>query len=129
MLSQAFQKQGYEVIVVSRHPNRTSWRTVQRDAQTLGDWTAELEGADAVINLAERSVSFRYNAENRRLIMDSRVQSTQILGEVIARATRPPRIWLQASTATIYAHRSMPPQLKADDHLIVDVNRINRIIK
>jgi uncharacterized protein (TIGR01777 family) len=66
---------------------------------------AELEGADVVIKMAGRSVDCRYHAANRRAIMDSRVQSTRVLGEAIARAARPPRIWLQASTATIYAHR------------------------
>src|ERR1019366_3364211 len=65
----------------------------------------ELEGADAVINLAGRSVNCRYTARNRRAIMDSRVKSTRILGEAIARSTRPPRVWLQSSTATIYADR------------------------
>jgi hypothetical protein len=77
---------------------------VEWDAETLGPWTSELEGADAVINLAGRSVNCRYNAENRRVIKESRVKSTQVLGEAIGKASRPPRVWLQASTATIYAH-------------------------
>jgi NAD dependent epimerase/dehydratase family enzyme len=69
------------------------------------EWAAELEGADAVINLAGRSVNCRYNAANRREILDSRLQSTRAVGEAIARCAQPPRVWLQASTATIYAHR------------------------
>lgn len=79
------------------------------DAQTLGDWTTAIEGADVVINLAGHSVNCRYNARNRRLIQGSRVKSTRILGDAIARASRPPRVWLQASTATIYAHRYDTP--------------------
>jgi uncharacterized protein (TIGR01777 family) len=78
---------------------------VKWDAETLGDWTSELEEADAVINLAGRSVNCRYNDHNRRLIKESRVRSTQIVGRAIAQASHPPRVWLQASTATIYAHR------------------------
>jgi uncharacterized protein (TIGR01777 family) len=62
-----------------------------------------IDGADVLINLAGRSVNCRYNAANRAEIMDSRVQTTRALGEAIAAATRPPRVWLQASTATIYA--------------------------
>jgi NAD dependent epimerase/dehydratase family enzyme len=58
-----------------------------------------------VINLAGRSVNCRMNAENRRQVMDSRVKSTRAVGEAIARAGRPPRVWLQSSTATIYGHR------------------------
>lgn len=68
-------------------------------------WAAELDGADVVINLAGRSVDCRYTEANRRLIMDSRVDSTRVVGEAIAQADRPPAVWLQASTATIYAHR------------------------
>jgi uncharacterized protein (TIGR01777 family) len=66
-----------------------------------------------VINLAGRSVNCRYNAANRREIMDSRVASTRVIGEAIARAERPPPTWFQASTATIYAHRFDAPNDEA----------------
>jgi hypothetical protein len=79
------------------------------DAQTLGSWVEELEGAAAVINLAGRSVNCRYHAENRRQVLDSRVHSTRVLGEAIGRAACPPPVWLQMSTATIYAHRFDAP--------------------
>jgi uncharacterized protein len=58
-----------------------------------------------VINLTDRSVNCRYTAANRREILESRILSTRAVGQAIARAARPPRVWLQASTATIYAHR------------------------
>jgi uncharacterized protein (TIGR01777 family) len=83
------------------------------DGRTLSAWASELEGADAVINLTGRSVNCRYTARNRREIMDSRVDSTRVVGEAIARAARPPRVWLQASTATIYAHRFDAPNDEA----------------
>jgi uncharacterized protein (TIGR01777 family) len=101
------------VIVLSRRHNPAAWRTVPWDAETLGDWAAEFEGADAVINLAGRSVNCRYTADNRRLITESRVNSTRIVGQAIAQASRPPRVWLQASTATIYAHRYDAPNDEA----------------
>lgn len=109
ILSRAFQKAGHEVVVFSRNPTTEPWRVVAWDAENFGDWAKELEGADVVINLAGRSVNCRYTQENRRLIKESRVKSTQVIGEAIARATVPPRIWLQASTATIYAHRYDAP--------------------
>lgn len=83
------------------------------DARTLGDWTGELEAADAVINLAGKNVNCRYGAENRRAIMQSRVESTRVIGQAIAQATQPPRVWLQAGTATIYAHRYDAPNDEA----------------
>ena len=105
VLARAFHARGDEVIVLSRSPQTRSWRVVKWDAEALGDWAAELEGADVVINLAGRSVNCRYNAENRKLIIESRVKSTRVVGEAIGRASNPPRVWLQASTATIYGHR------------------------
>ena len=109
VLARAFQAQGHEVIVLSRRPMRAPWSVVAWDAKTLGIWAASLENADAVINLTGRSVNCRYTPENRRAIVESRVQSTQILGEAISRATYPPHVWLQAGTATIYAHRYDAP--------------------
>jgi uncharacterized protein (TIGR01777 family) len=70
-----------------------------------------------VINLAGRSVNCRYSPENRRAIKESRVNSTRIVGEAIARAARPPRVWLQMSTATIYAHRFDAPNDEATGRL------------
>lgn len=82
------------------------WRVVPWDGVTFDrTWGAEIDGCDVVINLAGRSVNCRYTAANRREILESRVRSTRAVGQAIARASRPPRVWLQASTATIYAHR------------------------
>ena len=113
LLARKFHRDGHEVVILSRKPIPAPWRAVAWDAQTLGPWTAELEGADAVINLAGRSVNCRYHPTNRRLIMESRINSTRAIGEAFARAQCPPRVWLQAGTATIYAHRYDAPNDEA----------------
>jgi uncharacterized protein (TIGR01777 family) len=96
---------GTDVVILSRTPREGGRiREVPWDARTLGQWQREIEGAEAVINLAGRTVDCRYNEENRRLILDSRVDSTRVLGSAIALCGRPPRIWLNSSTATIYKH-------------------------
>jgi uncharacterized protein (TIGR01777 family) len=104
LLARAFAGDGHDVVVFSRNPRNAHWRVVGWNAETVGEWAAEIDGADAVINLAGRSVNCRYHAKNRRLIKESRVKSTLAVGQAIARAARPPRVWLQASTGTIYAH-------------------------
>ncbi|HEX7840483.1 MAG TPA: hypothetical protein VF469_23555 [Kofleriaceae bacterium] len=45
--------------------------------------------------------------------MSSRVDSTRSVGQAIERAARPPRVWLQMSTTTIYAHRFDAPNDEA----------------
>ena len=112
VLARALHKQN-EVVVLSRRQRKTPWRTVSWDGETLGDWTQEFEAADAVINLAGQSVNCRYTDENRRIITESRLKSTKVIGDAIAQAWKPPRVWLQASTATIYAHRYDAPNDEA----------------
>jgi uncharacterized protein (TIGR01777 family) len=109
MLARHFHAKGEKVVVLGRKPAPAAWRVAPWDARTRGDWAKELDGADVVINLAGRSVNCRYTAANRREIMDSRVDSARAVGEAIARCENPPRVWLQASTATIYAHRYDAP--------------------
>jgi len=102
ILTRSMRAAGHHVVLLSRNvesPGRL-W-----DGRTLGRWAEELDGADVVINLAGRSVDCRYTARHRREILASRVDSTRVIGEAIARAANPPRVWLQASTATIYSHR------------------------
>jgi uncharacterized protein len=108
ILARAFQRDGHEVVVISRQPDVRPWkrcRVISWDGVTLGDWSKELDGCDVVINLAGRSVNCRYTPANRKAILESRVLSTRVVGQAISGVRRPPRVWLQASTATIYSHR------------------------
>ncbi len=109
ILTRAFVADGHEVVILSRKPGQFPAKVVAWDAENPGDWAAEFEGADAVINLAGRSVNCRYNAANRHAIMNSRIKSTRAVGQAIANAKNPPRVWLQMSTATIYSHRYDAP--------------------
>jgi uncharacterized protein (TIGR01777 family) len=109
MLARAFHADGHDVVVFSRKVRRLPWRVVEWDGVSLGTWANELDGAEVLINLTGRSVNCRYTVRNQREIMDSRVRSTRVLGDAVTRASRPPRVWLQASTATIYAHRYDAP--------------------
>jgi uncharacterized protein (TIGR01777 family) len=111
LLRRALLADGHEVVVLSRgeRPPGAGGRWLRWDGRSAGAWTAELDGCDAVINLAGRTVNCRYTPANLRQMMDSRVESTRVVGEAIAAARRPPRVWLQMSTATIYAHRFDAP--------------------
>ncbi len=104
LLARHFLKSGHQVVVIARLVHPAPWRLVPWDGTTLGEWARELEGADVLINLAGRNVNCRYSPENRETIKQSRVQSTRLLGRAMARLASPPRLWMNASTATIYRH-------------------------
>lgn len=104
LLARFFQERGHHVTVLTRSPYAAPWRTVHWDGERIGAWVAELEGADVCINLTGRSVNCRFTERNRQEVYSSRIQSTQLLGNVIAELSDPPWVWLNASTATIYRH-------------------------
>jgi uncharacterized protein (TIGR01777 family) len=104
LLARYFNGRGHQVVVLARLAKSAPWRMIEWDGATLGDWAGELDGADLLINLAGRTVNCRYTAANRREIKESRLQSTQMLGRAVAQLAHPPRIWMNASTATIYRH-------------------------
>jgi hypothetical protein len=93
------------------------WQTVQWNARDLGEWIKDLDGADVVINLTGRSVNCRYHEANRREIMESRTISTAILGQAISSCSSPPKLWMNASTATIYRHALDRPMDEATGEL------------
>lgn len=110
VLARRFHARGDDVTVLSRVPRPAPWRVLPWDGRTLGAWARDaVDGADVVVNLAGRSVNCRYTPSNMREMMDSRIVSTRVVGAAIAEAASPPRVWLQASTATIYSHRFDAP--------------------
>jgi uncharacterized protein (TIGR01777 family) len=111
VLKRALSAAGHDVVVLSRHARQQG--EVHWDGATPGPWAGEIDGSDVVVNLAGRSVNCRYTPANLREMMDSRVNSARAVGEAIAAAARPPRVWLQMSTATVYAHRYDAPNDEA----------------
>jgi uncharacterized protein len=115
LLSEWFAQRNWEVVILTRQQRQKAGeiRNVVWNGFLNGEWTHELEGAEVLINLAGRSVNCRYTARNRAEILSSRIEPTRLLGEVIARCQRPPVVWMNASTATIYRHSYGEPH---DEH-------------
>jgi uncharacterized protein (TIGR01777 family) len=104
ILARHFHAGGHQVTVFSRSPRPAPWRVIFWDGSSPGDWVTDLAQSDVCINLAGRSVDCRYKAANRRSILESRIRTTCLLNEVIHSLSHPPRLWVNASTATIYRH-------------------------
>lgn len=104
VLARHFHEHGHSVTVLSRNPKPEPWRTRAWDGLTPGSWISDLEQSDVCINLTGRSVNCRYTAKNMREITESRILSTSLLNNVMASLMHPPRLWINASTATIYRH-------------------------
>jgi uncharacterized protein len=101
-LNTKFTKAGYEVKIISRQTPNISW-----DDKTA--IVEALEGAELLINLAGKSVNCRYNEENKKEIMESRIRTTRMLGEAVLSCNQPPEVWMNSSTATIYRHAEDRP--------------------
>ena len=116
VLASYFSSRCEEIIIFSRNPKSSNGkiRYVTWDAQNLGTWTKELEGAEALINLTGKSVDCRYNASNKAEILRSRIDSTNILNKAIHACITPPKHFINSSTATIYEHSLHHPNSEAN---------------
>ncbi len=104
VLGDYFSKQDYQVIILSRKvkPAKGNISFVRWDAETLGNWATQLDGSEAIINLNGRTVNCRYTEQNKKDIIDTRVNSTSIIGKAIEQSANPPKVWINASSAAIY---------------------------
>ena len=105
---------GTSVVVLSRNaPNVPGkWRHVAWDARTPGEWTRELDGAAALVNLVGRSVDCVKTPDHQDEILRSRVEATSVLGAAMRSVDSPPPVWVQMSTAHIYGD---PPEVVCDE--------------
>jgi uncharacterized protein (TIGR01777 family) len=92
-----FTSYGYNVVTISRNYADIIW-------EDFNGIKNALEDADLLINLAGKSVNCRYNETNKAEIFSSRTETTETLGKAILQCQNPPRLWINASTATIYHH-------------------------
>ncbi len=109
-LGDAFRNTGDEVLTIGRSRGDAIWS----DADGIRRVT---DGSDVVLNLAGKSVNCRYGAANRAEILRSRVETTRALSAAIAAAARPPEVWLNSSTATIYRHAEDRAQTESGGEL------------
>jgi uncharacterized protein (TIGR01777 family) len=105
----------YEIVVLTRtiRKDEQNIRYVLWDAKNIGNWTKELEGSKAIINLVGRSVNCRYTNANKQEIINSRVDATLIIGKAIEELNKPPEVWVNAGSAAIFGNSG--DEVKVED--------------
>lgn len=109
---------GDEVVVLSRRasaPGETGPRLVAWEPGRMGDWSKELDGAGAVVNLAGAGVmDERWTEQRLALLRSSRVETTRVLADAIAHAHPAPGVLVSASAIGIYGMRMDDDELGED---------------
>lgn len=113
-LAQHLAAAGIDVTIISRSVPRSNgpWKYHAWDGRTIGAWKTALDGADAIVNLSGRTVDCIKTPDHCDEILRSRVESTQTIGRACREVSRPPRVWVQMSTAHIYGD---PPSAVCDE--------------
>ncbi len=106
VLIQHFNNKFEKIVILTRGKSeiKNQIKYINWDAKSFSGWEKELENANALINLAGKSVDCRYTETNKAEILASRINSTKILNEAILQCKNPPKHFINSSTATIYRH-------------------------
>jgi uncharacterized protein (TIGR01777 family) len=114
-LEKYFTEKENETYILTRNPKRKN--EIHWDAKTVGEWKNWVENADVLINLTGKSVDCRYTEKNKQEIYSSRIDSTKVLQQAIDQCVNKPKVWLNASSATIYTHSET--QLNTEENGII----------
>lgn len=105
-----FAALGYKVLLIARKPPAILWTDHEGMVKAL-------ENAEMVVNLAGKSVNCRYHEKNKKEILQSRTGTTKLLGDAVKACTHPPKLWVNASTATIYRHAEDRPMTEEEGEI------------
>jgi len=112
-LTERLVAEGHDVVILTRRvspqlPARAVVWSPGKDVENVGigitdAWANEIDGADAVVNLAGESVAGkRWSPAHKKQILDSRIHATRRLAGAIARAARPPSVFASGSAVGYY---------------------------
>ena len=121
-LQDFYCEQASEIIVLSRSVNTFAQKSSAERCKKVKmvywpnklnadrSWMMEMDGAEMIVNLAGKNVNCRYTPENKREILESRVNATDAIAEAIRQAKQKPKLWINLSSATVYRHAEDRPQ-------------------
>ena len=113
-LGKRLSSEGHRVQILTRQPARTPDHIAWNPDGTPGSLPADLEGADAVVNLAgENLAAGRWTAARKELLVSSRLLPTRTIARAIHACTRPPRVLVSASAVGYYGPHGDEPVTEA----------------
>lgn len=106
-LTRELLPRNYDVVILTRKPKPRHDGVVEVgwDSKFIGDWIKHLDGAEAVINLAGKTINQKFTAEHLREVAESRINAVRTLAVACAHVAVPPRVWIQASAIGFYGNR------------------------
>lgn len=114
-VSRYLAQQEYEIAALTRRagqqsPHGLNLRFVRWDARTEGAWMSEIDGADAIVHLAGEGIfDARWTDDVKKRILQSRIETTRLLVQAIAKARNPPALFVSASAVGYYGDRGNEP--------------------
>jgi hypothetical protein len=112
-LLQFLSRQAHDIVVLTRGASRgntlnaSTVRYIHWNASTTGEWEAEIENSNVVINLAGKNIfDRRWNNTVKEEILNSRVLPVQLIVDAMAKAERKPALFLSVSAVGFYGNRN-----------------------
>lgn len=107
-LTKYLLEKGHEIISLVRKQDTSLPDKVKQviwNGKDQGEWSKELDGADAVVNLSGAGIADKkWTSERKKLLVESRVQSTTAIKTAIENATNKPKVWVNASAVGYYGN-------------------------
>lgn len=98
-------KSDYKIYVLTRSEKDSEDEDIEYikwQTDSLGEWSKAVENTDVLINLSGKNINTQFTEKNRKAILSSRIESTEILAKAVDNAKNPPKIWLNASSVAVY---------------------------
>lgn len=104
------QKHQIQVVILTRKykSNYNNVKYVNWNGINIDLWIEELENTDLLINLTGKNIQCLFTKKNKKELLDSRVNSVNVLSQAIRYVQNPPKLWIQASGLGFYGNTKIP---------------------
>jgi hypothetical protein len=104
-------KNDYQIVVATRNADavvnlKDNNIKIQQFTYTVNSFTDIIEGSHAIVNFAGASIAGkRWNKAYKKIVYDSRVNTTNLISEAIGNCTNKPHTYVSTSATGVYGDR------------------------